>query len=127
MFVWHHAIILNFSKQFRLYQLQDNIHVIQHFQVKLDYLFVIFIFARESRRKHVQLIKDRKVFDSKISEMEERTNEMMIAKFGRIVDLEKLETITVNRQIEELKEKLRLTEIQCAEELEEWDVSKIFI
>ncbi|XP_022324096.2 cilia- and flagella-associated protein 44-like isoform X1 [Crassostrea virginica] len=76
---------------------------------------------KESRRKHVQLIKDRKVFDSKISEMEERTNEMMIAKFGRIVDLEKLETITVNRQIEELKEKLRLTEIQCAEELEEWD------
>lgn len=88
---------------------------------------MIFIFARESRRKHVQLIKDRKVFDSKISEMEERTNEMMIAKFGRIVDLEKLETITVNRQIEELKEKLRLTEIQCAEELVEWDVSKIFI
>ena len=80
--------------------------------------------CRESRRKHVQLIKDRKVFDSKISEMEGRTNEMMIAKFGRIVDLEKLETITVNRQIEELKEKLRLTEIQCAEELEEWDVSK---
>ncbi|XP_062616211.1 cilia- and flagella-associated protein 44-like [Saccostrea cucullata] len=76
---------------------------------------------KESRRKHVQLIKDRKVFDSKISEMEERTNEMMIAKFGRIVDLEKLETITVNRQIEELKEKLRLTEIQCAEELEVWD------
>lgn len=74
----------------------------------------------------MQLIKDRKVFDSKISEMEERTNEMMIAKFGRIVDLEKLETITVNRQIEELKEKLRLTEIQCAEELVEWDVSKIF-
>ena len=72
----------------------------------------------------MQLIKDRKVFDSKISEMEGRTNEMMIAKFGRIVDLEKLETITVNRQIEELKEKLRLTEIQCAEELEEWDVSK---
>lgn len=72
----------------------------------------------------MQLIKDRKVFDSKISEMEERTNEMMIAKFGRIVDLEKLETITVNRQIEELKEKLRLTEIQCAEELEEWDVSE---
>ncbi|XP_065931883.1 cilia- and flagella-associated protein 44 isoform X1 [Magallana gigas] len=76
---------------------------------------------KESRRKHVQLIKDRKVFDSKISEMEERTNEMMVAKFGRIVDLEKLETITVNRQIEELKEKLRLTEIQCAEELVEWD------
>lgn len=55
--------------------------------------------------------------------MEEQTNEMMVAKFGRTVDLEKLETITVNRAIEELKEKLRMTEIQCSEELVEWDVS----
>lgn len=59
--------------------------------------------------------------------MEERINEMMIVKFGRIVDLEKLEIIIVNRQIEELKEKLRFIEIQCVEELVEWDVSKIFI
>lgn len=58
--------------------------------------------------------------------MEERINEMMIVKFGRIVDLEKLEIIIVNRQIEELKEKLRFIEIQCVEELVEWDVSKIF-
>ena len=69
------------------------------------------------------MIKDRKIFDSKISVMEEQTNEMMVAKFGRTVDLEKLETITVNRAIEELKEKLRMTEIQCSEELVEWDVS----
>ena len=55
--------------------------------------------------------------------MEEQTNEMMVAKFGRTVDLEKLETITVNRAIEGLKEKLRMTEIQCSEELVEWDVS----
>ena len=56
--------------------------------------------------------------------MDDQTNEMMIAKFGQKVDLEKLETIIVNRQIEELKEKLRVTEIQCSEELKDWDVSK---
>ena len=76
---------------------------------------------KESRKTHVTLIKDRKIFDAKISQMEEQTNEMMVAKFGRVVDLEKLETITVNRAIEELKEKLRMTEIQCSEELVEWD------
>lgn len=80
-------------------------------------------FLRESRKTHVTLIKDRKIFDAKITEMEDEANEMMIAKFGRIVDLEKLETITVNRAIEELKEKLRMTEIQCSEEINEWDVS----
>ena len=55
--------------------------------------------------------------------MESECEEMMIGKFGTIVDLEKLETVTVNRTIEELKEKLRMTEIQCSEEVEEWNVS----
>ncbi|XP_048254045.1 cilia- and flagella-associated protein 44-like isoform X2 [Haliotis rufescens] len=76
---------------------------------------------KESRRKHVQLIKDRKVFEQKIVEMDETCNQMMVSKFGRIVDLEKLETVTVNRSIEELKEKCHITEIQCAEELCQWD------
>ncbi|ESO88398.1 hypothetical protein LOTGIDRAFT_193297 [Lottia gigantea] len=72
---------------------------------------------KESRKKHVQLIKDRKLFEEKISEMNETCNEMMIAKFGCIVDLEKLETVVVNRGIEEMKEKLRVTEITCSEEM----------
>ena len=50
---------------------------------------------------------------------------MMVAKFGRPVDLEKLETVTVNRQQEELKEKLRQYEILCSNELVKWDVSSI--
>ena len=78
---------------------------------------------RESKKKHVQLIKDRKVFEAKITEMEKECEEMMVGKFGCIVDLEKLETVTVNRTIEELKEKLRMTEIQCAEDVQEWNVS----
>ena len=80
-------------------------------------------FRREARRTHVQLIKDRKTFDRKIEEMEEQCNELMVGKFGRIVDLEKLETITVNRTIEELKEKMRNTEMKCSEELSRFDVS----
>ena len=55
--------------------------------------------------------------------MDGECEEMMVAKFGCIVDIEKLETVTVNRAIEELKEKLRMTEIQCSEEVVEWNVS----
>ena len=55
--------------------------------------------------------------------MEDKTNTMMIQKFGRIVDLEKLETVTVNRNVEELKEKLRVNEITCSSEVQKWDVS----
>jgi hypothetical protein len=64
---------------------------------------IFCLFCRESRKTHVTLIKDRKIFDAKISQMEEQTNEMMVAKFGRVVDLEKLATITVNRAIEEIQ------------------------
>ncbi len=55
--------------------------------------------------------------------MQEQCDTMMIQKFGRIVDLEKLETVTVNRNIEELKEKLRVNEITCSSELVKWEVS----
>jgi hypothetical protein len=62
------------------------------------------------------------VFENRISVMEEQCNKMMVQKFGRIVDLERLETVTVNRQIEELKEKLRINQLQCAKEIKEWNV-----
>lgn len=60
--------------------------------------------------------------EAKIEEMDEQCNQMMIDKFGRIVDLEKLETVTVNRNVEELKEKLRLNEIKSSAELHKWEV-----
>ncbi|XP_064651335.1 cilia- and flagella-associated protein 44-like isoform X2 [Lineus longissimus] len=76
---------------------------------------------KEAKKKHVQLIKDRKLFEKRIGEMEEQCNQMMLLKFGRIVDLEKLETVTVNRQLEELKEKLRQSETECAAEMVLWE------
>ena len=82
----------------------------------------MFCSFREAKKKHVQLIKDRRVFEHRIGEMEEQCNSMMMQKFGRIVDLEKLETVTVNRQVEELKEKMRVNEIQCSNELLKWEV-----
>lgn len=56
--------------------------------------------------------------------MESKCNAMMVAKFGQTVDLEKLETVTVNRTIEELKDRLRQTEAECAEQLAKCDVSE---
>lgn len=48
---------------------------------------------------------------------------MMMLKFGRLVDLEKLETVSVNRTVEELKEKLRQQEVKAAKDVAKWDVS----
>lgn len=81
---------------------------------------------RDAKKKHVQLLKDRKMFEAKIGEMEGTCEEEMILKFGRIVDLEQLEQVTVNRQVEELKEKLRITEIECSDDLKRWEVNNFF-
>ena len=48
---------------------------------------------------------------------------MQMLKFGRLVDLAKLETVSVNRTVEELKEKLRQEEMISAREIAKWDVS----
>ncbi|XP_033641081.1 cilia- and flagella-associated protein 44-like isoform X3 [Asterias rubens] len=79
---------------------------------------------KEHRQQHVQLIKDRKLMEARITELQEKCDEMMRLKFGRIIDLEKLETIGVNRTVEELKEKLKLNEFTNADELQKWE-SKI--
>jgi hypothetical protein len=47
---------------------------------------------------------------------------MQMLKFGRLVDLERLENVTVNRTAEELKERLRQQELQNTNELAKWEV-----
>jgi len=58
-----------------------------------------------------------------IGDLEEKVRNMLMLKFGRLVDLEKLETVTVNRTVEELKEKLRQQESKSAAEIAKWNVS----
>ena len=48
---------------------------------------------------------------------------MMMLKFGRTVNLEELETVSVNRTLEELKEKYRQNESISSNELKQWEVS----
>lgn len=65
----------------------------------------------------------RLMISSQIGELEEKVRNMLMLKFGRLVDLEKLETVTVNRTVEELKEKLRQQESKSAAEIAKWNVS----
>lgn len=49
---------------------------------------------------------------------------MQMLKFGRLVDFERLENVSVNRNAEELKERLRQQEFQNANEILKWEVSR---
>lgn len=67
------------------------------------------------------------MFDHRISVMKEECEKLMMQKFGCIVDIEKLETVTFNRQIEEVKERLTMLETDCSNELLQWDVRNSYL
>jgi len=50
---------------------------------------------------------------------------MMIAKFGRIVNLEELETIGVNQQLEDVKDRLSVAEAERSNDLQLWNVGYV--
>lgn len=50
---------------------------------------------------------------------------MMTDRFGKLVDLEKLELIAVNQQIEELKQRLAENEFDHERVMQDWLVSVI--
>jgi WD40 repeat protein len=62
---------------------------------------------KELRHQHVKLVRERKGMDVKVAALNEKANEMMMLKFGRIVNLEALEGLTTNKLIGELEEVLK--------------------
>ncbi|XP_057301359.1 cilia- and flagella-associated protein 44-like isoform X2 [Hydractinia symbiolongicarpus] len=105
---------LVFERSF-LDRLQKRIKELEKEKLKQKQLY------RERRQQHVQMIRDKKTMDTKIKELEDKVQQIQMLKFGRLVDLEKLETVSVNRVAEELKEKLRDQEKRNAKDIAGWD------
>jgi hypothetical protein len=61
--------------------------------------------------------------DEYVGKLDELCNKMMTDKFGKLVDLEKLELIAVNQQIEELKQRLAENEFDHERVMQEWLVN----
>jgi len=78
--------------------------------------------SSDAKRQHVELVKDRRMFDQRITKLKDECEKLMISKFGRIVDLEELDTVTVNQQLEEVKDRLSVAETERAADLRLWDV-----
>lgn len=106
----------------------------------------------QARQQHVRLIHDRKDMDANIQSksahlgepetsegvipryshvlidlcvgvvLEKQCDELMMMKYGRMVDLETLQTLSGNRTLEELKQEKLLREATYAKEIKEWDV-----
>nr|XP_021524532.1 uncharacterized protein LOC110567868 isoform X3 [Aotus nancymaae] len=54
-------------------------------------------------------------------EMEETVRQLMISKFGRVVNLEALQTLSVNTTLEELKIRKLRKELANAKEMKMWE------
>ncbi|XP_042312653.1 cilia- and flagella-associated protein 44 isoform X2 [Sceloporus undulatus] len=98
-----------------LVNLQQRITVLQEEKLEQRELY------KKAREQHKQLIRDRKEMMIKIDRLAERCNQLMMMKFGRIVDLEALLTLSVNTNLEELRMKTMEKEQANAMELKKWE------
>ncbi|XP_029941450.1 cilia- and flagella-associated protein 44 [Salarias fasciatus] len=107
------ALVLNGSE---LSRLQDHIQQLQEEKLHEEDL------CRQAHQRHAKLIHDRRDMAAKIQELEKQCSELMMTKFGRLVDLESLQTLSGNRRLEELKHEKLLKEDAFAKEIQDWDV-----
>ncbi|KAM8976941.1 cilia- and flagella-associated protein 44 [Pelodytes ibericus] len=106
---------LIFSHQ-SLEGLQQRIRELQLEKVEKRELY------KQAREQHKHLIRERKEMEAKIQKLEEKCQHQMMMKFGRLVDLESLQTLSVNINLEELKIKSSDREQMMDKELKDWEV-----
>ena len=64
-----------------------------------------------------------RVFVCVCVELESRCEHLMLIKFGKLVDLEALQTLSGNRSLEEMRQESRIREVDYIQELKAWEVS----
>lgn len=64
--------------------------------------------------------------DEYVSKLDDVCNKMMKDKFGKLIDLERIELIVVNQQIEELKQRMIENEYDHEKVMQDWLVSFVF-
>ncbi|XP_040606721.1 cilia- and flagella-associated protein 44 isoform X2 [Mesocricetus auratus] len=76
---------------------------------------------KECRERRKILIREKREMAKTIQKMEETVRDLMISKFGRVINLEALQTLSVNMTLEELKIKKLRKELSNAKELRMWE------
>ena len=76
---------------------------------------------QEAKAKRTELDLDRRRFERHVASTRARCFQELKKKFGRDVDLEVLETVTINQQVEEIRERLKEAEKCWAMEREEME------
>ncbi|KAL7754355.1 hypothetical protein RI367_000336 [Sorochytrium milnesiophthora] len=72
---------------------------------------------RELRKMHVDLLRSKKEKHKALLNLEERSREVQMLKFGKLIDLESLEKVGVNKTADELRDRLQHEDTRRAKEL----------
>ena len=72
------------------------------------------------RQEHVALHREQSAKAERISELDARVRDVQLLKFGQVIDLERIESVGVNKAGEELK--VRITKVEATQEqaLQSW-------
>ena len=65
----------------------------------------------------MRLVRERRELEGKVKEWEEKVQQSMILKFGRVVDLDSLGAVTANHTADELRARLSNQEESHTREL----------
>uniref|UniRef100_A0A2K6F7N6 Cilia- and flagella-associated protein 44 n=1 Tax=Propithecus coquereli TaxID=379532 RepID=A0A2K6F7N6_PROCO len=76
---------------------------------------------KEWRERRKQLAREKREMAKTINKMEETVRQLMVSKFGRVIDLEALQTLSVNTTLEELKIRKLRKELSNAKEMKMWE------
>ncbi|NXR55187.1 CFA44 protein, partial [Hippolais icterina] len=76
---------------------------------------------KKAKEQHKELLQDKKEMEKEIKGLEERCNNLMMEKFGRLVDFEAVQVHSVNIPMEQMKVRIMEKEYEHFVELKEWE------
>ncbi|RVE65424.1 hypothetical protein OJAV_G00116460 [Oryzias javanicus] len=74
----------------------------------------------QAQQQRSRLIRENKDMSARLQEMEKQCNELMMLKYGRLVDVEALHTMSGHKKLDKLREEKLLLEADHAKELKRW-------
>ena len=72
------------------------------------------------RNEHVTLHREQVVKQEKLRELDARLRDVQMLKFGQVIDLERIESVGVNKPAEELRERIKKIEATQQQALQTW-------
>ncbi|XP_046733325.1 cilia- and flagella-associated protein 44 isoform X1 [Silurus meridionalis] len=105
------ALVINVADVSRLHERIKELHLEKIAQRQL---------YKQARQQHVQLRKDLRDMEAESQELTAHCEKLMMNKFGKLVDLEALQTLSGSRGLEEMKYEKEVREAQNRQELRMW-------